>query len=163
MARQVYYSFHYKADAWRAGQVRNIGTVDGNKPVSDNDWEAVERGGDVAIEKWIAEQMQGRSCTIVLIGKDTAGRKWIDYEIRKTWNDKKGVVGIYVHNLKNQEGYQPSQGRNPLADIPLTDGKKLSDYAKAYNPPFNLSTDVYNYIRDNISDWVEEAVRIRNG
>ena len=32
--RQVFYSFHFKNDSWRAGQVRNIGVVEGNTPVS---------------------------------------------------------------------------------------------------------------------------------
>ena len=34
--RQVFYSFHFKNDSWRAGQVRNIGVVEGNTPVSSN-------------------------------------------------------------------------------------------------------------------------------
>ncbi len=34
--RQVFFSFHYEADAWRAAQVRNMGVVEGNEPVSDN-------------------------------------------------------------------------------------------------------------------------------
>lgn len=41
--RQVFYSFHFKNDSWRAGQVRNIGVVEGNTPVSSNDWEEVKR------------------------------------------------------------------------------------------------------------------------
>jgi len=36
--RQVFYSFHYEADAWRAAQVRNMGVVEGNQPASDNEW-----------------------------------------------------------------------------------------------------------------------------
>ena len=28
---------------------------------------------------------------IVLIGESTANRKWINYEITKSWNDHKGV------------------------------------------------------------------------
>ena len=43
MARKAFYSFHYKPDASRAGQVRNIGVVEGNTPVSDNDWETVTK------------------------------------------------------------------------------------------------------------------------
>ena len=45
--RQVFYSFHFKNDSWRAGQVRNIGVVEGNTPVSSNDWEEVKRKGNV--------------------------------------------------------------------------------------------------------------------
>jgi len=70
--RRVFYSFHYKADAWRAAQVRNMGVVEGNEPVSDNDWEQITRGGDATIERWIDKQMEGRSCVVVLIGSWTA-------------------------------------------------------------------------------------------
>ena len=37
--RGTFFSFHYKPDNWRAAQVRNMGVVEGNSPVSDNDWE----------------------------------------------------------------------------------------------------------------------------
>src|SRR5436305_6685356 len=99
MARKCFYSFHYAPDSWRASKVRNIGAIDGSQTVSDNKWEEVTKGGDAAIEKWIADQMHGRSSTIVLIGSGTAGRKWINHEIIKTWNDSKGIFGIYIHNI----------------------------------------------------------------
>ncbi|MCZ2903256.1 TIR domain-containing protein [Burkholderia thailandensis] len=86
MARKTFYSFHYKPDNWRVATVRNIGAIEGNKPAADNDWEAVTRGGDDAIKSWIATQMQGRTCIVVLVGSNTANRKWINYEIVKGWD-----------------------------------------------------------------------------
>src|SRR6185312_14133538 len=110
MARRVFYSFHFRNDHWRTGQVRNIGIVEGNCEVTDHKWEEVKKGGDKAIQKWIDDNLYGRSCTIVLIGNQTAGRKWINYEIEKSWNDGKGVLGIYIHGLKNSNGEQESKG-----------------------------------------------------
>jgi len=54
--RRTFFSFHYKPDNWRAAQVRNMGVVEGNAPVSDNDWETIQRGGDAAIKRWINGQ-----------------------------------------------------------------------------------------------------------
>jgi hypothetical protein len=163
MARRVFYSFHYLPDAWRTSQVRNIGAIEGNKPASDNDWETVKKGGDKAIQKWIDDQLDGRSCTVVLIGKDTAKRKWIDYEVHTSWNNKKGVVGIYVHNLKDSDQKQTTKGANPFAHITMKrDGKALSSIVKAYDPPGTDSKAVYDHISQNISKWIEEAVKIRN-
>ena len=85
MPRRVFYSFHYTPDNWRASQVRNIGAIEGNQPAKDNDWETITKGGDKAIEKWIGDQMNGRSCVVVLIGAGTANRKWINHEIVKAW------------------------------------------------------------------------------
>jgi hypothetical protein len=160
MARRVFYSFHYVPDAWRTSQVRNIGTIEGNKPASDNDWETVKKGGDDAIKRWINNQLDGRSCTIVLIGSQTAGRKWIKYEIEKSWNDGKGVLGIYIHNLKDSDGNQTTKGKNPFADFNVK-GTSLSSIVKAYDPPYSDSKDVYNYISNNIETWIEEAITIR--
>jgi len=163
MARRVFYSFHYKPDNWRAAQVRNIGTVEGNRPATDNEWETVKRGGDAAIRRWIDGQLSGKSCALVLIGEDTAGRKWIDYEIETAWNSKKGVVGVHIHNLKNILGNKAKKGRNPFETFTLgTSRTRLSTVVKAYDPPFSASKDVYDYIARNLVKWVEEAVAIRN-
>lgn len=163
MARKVFYSFYYEEDNWRASQVRNMGLIEGNQPVSDNDWEQIKKGGDEAIKKWINEQLDGRSCTIVLIGTNTAGRKWINYEIEKTWNDKKGLLGIYIHNLKDKNGNQSTKGENPFYYFTMKrDNSKLSSIVRAYDPPYLNSTDVYDYIKKNLASWVEEAISIRN-
>lgn len=163
MARRVFYSFHYKPDNWRASQVRNMGVIEGNRPCSDNDWESITQGGDEKIKKWIAEQLDGKSCAVVLIGANTAGRKWINHEIVKAWNEKKGVVGVYVHNLQDSDTKQSTKGSNPFASIKYGDsGKMLSVIAKAYDPPYTTSTSVYNHIKENLETWVEEAITIRN-
>lgn len=163
MARRVFYSFYYKEDNWRASQVRNMGVIEGNRPVSDNDWEQITRGGDEAIKRWINGQMNGTSCTIVLIGRNTAERKWIKYEIEKSWNDGKGLLGIYIHNLKDKDGNQSPKGRNPFDDFTMKrDNNKLSSIVKAYDPPYYDSKGVYDFIKNNIVNWVEEAIKIRN-
>ena len=44
--RQVFFSFEYNKDAWRASQVRNMGKVDNSSTFSDNDWEEVKEKTD---------------------------------------------------------------------------------------------------------------------
>ena len=99
----------------------------------------------------------------MLIGNQTAGRKWVEYEFKKAWADKKGVVGVYIHNLKDLSGHQDSKGKNPFAGFTLCDGKKAFDkVVKAYDPPYSTSTSVYNYIKENMESWVDEAIKIRD-
>lgn len=164
--RRVFYSFHYATDSWRAATVRNIGVVEGNRPATDNKWEEVKRGGDAAIRKWIADQMRYRSCTVVLVGADAAGRYWIDHEIRKTWEGGMGLAGIHIHGLRNQDGRISSKGPNPFAHFTVEDSngykRHLSSVVKCYNPPGSNSRQRYNWIRDNLADIVEEALRIRS-
>ncbi|MFN8028023.1 MAG: TIR domain-containing protein [Acidimicrobiia bacterium] len=162
MGRKCFFSFHYDQDAWRASQVRNMGKIEGNAPVSDNDWETIKAGGAPAIKKWIGDQLDGKSCAVVLIGAQTAGRKWINYEIETAWNARKGVVGIYVHNLLNAAGKQSPKGSNPFTTFTLKSGLALSQVVKAYDPPYSTSKSVYSHISDNLAAWADEAVTIRN-
>ena len=160
MVRHVFYSFEYKPDNWRASQVRNIGIVDGNKPAHDNDWETICRGGDPAIERWIKGQMKGRSCTLVLIGGTTAGRKWINYEITESWKAGMGVAGIRIHRLLDRNQRPTTKGPNPFSGFNI-DSKPFDQIVRSYDPPGYVSKDVYAWIADNISAIVEEAIQIR--
>ena len=162
MARNVFYSFHYAKDAWRASQVRNMGVVDGNSPIRDNDWEEVKKGGDKAVQKWIDEQLTGRSCAVVLVGAETANRPWVIHEISRAWSLGKGVVGIRIHNLLNEAKYKSSAGANPFDRVTFNNtGRALSSIVTLYNPPFTESTDVYADIKKRIEGLVEAAIKIR--
>lgn len=162
MARKTFYSFHYKPDNWRAATVRNIGAIEGNKPAADNDWETITRGGDDAIKRWIATQMRGRTCAVVLVGTNTANRKWINYEIVKAWDDGLGVVGIHIHGLKDSAQATSTKGNNPFDYIGYGNtGKKLSSIVKCYNPAGSSSQECYAWIVKHLANAVEEAIKIR--
>jgi hypothetical protein len=165
MARRIFHSFRHSQDYWRVQTIRQIGAIEGQKLLSLNDWEAVKKKGDKAIRDWIDTQMAGRSCVVVLIGSATAGRRWVNYEMTKGWSDGKGVVGIHIHGLKDANGNQATKGANPLASVTVTTGsgkKLLSSVAKTYDPQYTTSQSVYDHIKENIEDWIEESIRIRN-
>ena len=161
MARKIFTSFHYKPDNWRASQIRNIGKIEGNTLATTNKWEEVTKGGDKAIKTWIDSNMAGKSCVVVLVGENTAGRKWIKYEIEKAWNDGRGLFGIYIHRLKNLNQEQANKGANPFEDFEM-DSKNLSSIVKCHDPGYTSSQNTYNHIRENILDWIEEAIAIRS-
>jgi hypothetical protein len=159
--RQVFFSFQYCADSWRASQVRNMGKVDANSQFSDNDWEEIKKKTDSEIKKWIDSQFTKRSCLLVLIGANTSGRKWITYEIEKAYELGKGIVGIYIHGLKDSDGNQASKGANPFYQIYNKDGKRLSNFVTTYDPPYTSSSYVYNDISENIEQLIEDALTAR--
>ena len=159
MKRKVFYSFHYDGDAFRAQQVRNIGSVEGNSPVSPNKWEEVKSGGKRSIERWIDDNMHGKSCVVVLVGWETADRDWVLYEIEKAWNDGKGLLGIRINKLKDRDGQQDPPGRNPFDEVRDKHGNALSESVQLYSPSSRDSKEVYNEIRENLEDWVEDAIK----
>lgn len=162
--RQVFFSFHFDNDVMRVQTIRNIGSIEGNTPVSPQAWETA-RNTPGAIEKWIDDNMKYKSCVVVLIGSETAGRPWVEHEIVKGWNDKKGVLGIYIHNIKCaqkvRQGYSGTctMGQNPFDNVTLKgSGQKLSTIVKCYNPN---PVDPYNDIAANIETWIEAAIKAR--
>lgn len=157
--RQVFFSFEYNKDAWRASKVRNMGKVDNTSTLSDNDWEEVKEKTDARIREWIDKQMAMRSCLVVLVGATTSGRKWINYEIKKAYELNKGIVGIYIHGLKDKDGNQTSKGNNPFYNIFIgNNNERLSKYVRCYEPPYSSSKYVYQDIENNIEELIEEAI-----
>ena len=157
--RQVFFSFEYNKDAWRASQVRNMGKVDNSSTFSDNDWEEVKEKTDAKIREWIDNQMAKRSCLVVLIGATTSGRKWINYEIEKAYELNKGIVGIYINGLKDKNGNQTTKGSNPFYNILIGKNKeRLSKYVECYESFHLTSTYVYDDIKNNIEQLIEDAI-----
>lgn len=155
--RQVFFSFHYENDNWRAAQIRNMGKVDDTSTVSDNDWEEVKEKTDIKIKEWIDEQLNKRSCLVVLIGEKTANRKWINYEIKKACELNKGIIGIYIHNLKNANGEQDRKGANPF-DYFNINGVSMSKYVKCFESNYSLSENVYSDIKEHLEDLIEYGI-----
>jgi len=156
--KRVFHSFHFDNDVMRVQQIRNIGIIEGNTPVSINEWEEIQKKGSSAVEKWIDDNMKYCSCVVVLVGEETAERPWVQHEIIKGWNDGRGVLGIYIHNIKCPRYGKCNQGPNPFDQINLNGGGKLSSIVKCYNPN---SYDAYNDIADNLERLVEEAIAVR--
>lgn len=139
-------------------QVKQMGSIEEQPLLTSNKWEEVKKGGDDAIKKWIGDNMKGKSCLVVLVGEKTAGRKWVNYEIKKAWEDGLGVVAIRIHNLADSTGKQATIGGDPFAGLTASG---VAVKGKIHNPPFLTSTYVYNDIAENIEGWVQTAIDAR--
>lgn len=161
MKRQVFFSFEYLKDNWRAAKVRNMGKIDNSSTISDNDWETIRKDSDLAIKRWINSEMEKRSCIVVLIGSSTSTRKWVKYEIEKAMELHKGIVGIYINKLEDASGKQSKKGDNPFYSVITDNGQRLSNYVTCFESTFATSQYVYNDIKDHIEDLIEEAINHR--
>ncbi len=106
--------------------------------------------------------MAWRSCVIVLIGEDTSSREWCKYEIQHARKTGKGIVGIYIHGLKDASQQQSNKGKNPFdlfyidktinyiaeRSFSIDDNElKMSYVCKVYDTSYTSSEYVYSYIR----------------
>jgi len=143
MARRVFFSFHYGNDVWRANQIRKLGVVVGQAAAGFQDaslWEEAKTKGDAAVKKLINEGLEHTTVTVVLIGSRTRTRKWVDYEIKASEDRDNGLLGIYIHSLKDQFGQISAKGEPPKR---LVDG----------------GYPIYNWDRAKFSDRVEAAAK----
>jgi len=101
--------------------------------------------------------MKNKSCVVVLIGSETSERPWVKHEILKAYNEKKALLGIYIHNLKCAKTRSVcTQGQNPFDNFSWKDnGERMSKYIKCYN--LN-SASAYNNIAANLGNWIEAAI-----
>jgi hypothetical protein len=157
VARKVFFSFHYDRDVRRVVQVRNSWVVRSKgdaQPFYDKaDWETVKR--KTGIEKWIEGQLNGTSVTVVLIGSGTYNRPWVRHEIKRSYELGKGILGIYIHNVKDPQLGTDSKGMNPLDYWEITrNGSKV---------PLSSLYKTYDWVRDdgytNLASWIETAAK----
>lgn len=156
--RQIFFSFEYNKDNWRASQVRNMNKVSNDSTFSDNDWEKVKKESKSSIEYWIKEQMKMRSCVVVLIGSTTYTRDWVLYEIEEAYKQGKGLVGIYINKLEDRDGKQSLKGNNPFDYVKDYKGEKLSKHVQVFESQYYSSKSVYNDISNNIENIIENAI-----
>ena len=141
MARRVFFSFHYLRDLWRVNVIRNSGVVEGIAAAGFYDaslWEETKKKGDAAIKALIDAGLSGTSVTVVLIGAQTSNRKYVTYEIQQSIARRNGLLGVRIHDIKDQTGRADSAGAIPTALL-------------AAGAP------IYTYEYGKLGDWVETA------
>jgi len=159
MARRTFFSFHYAPDCWRASQIRNSWvTKDKDNRQSAGffdsaEWEEVKKKQDSEIEKWIDGQLEGTSVTVVLVGANTAHRKWIDYEIESSYRRGNGLLAIHVHQQANSKGLITTKGTNPFSYWRVTKDNQHTYFTELFKTYDWVDNDGYN----NMGKWIEAA------
>lgn len=159
MARRAFFSFHYKNDVWRANIVRNSWVTKDDKEaagfIDAAAFEEVEKGGDAAIKKWIGEQLVGTSVTVVLIGTETSSRDYVKYELEKSWEKGNGILGIYIHQIKNKDSKTSTKGSNSFGPIFTSPDDDKKYFFERFNTYDWVDDDGYN----NMGGWIETAAK----
>jgi hypothetical protein len=143
MARRVFFSFHYQRDLWRVNVVRNSGAIEGIAAGGFHDallWEETRRKGDVVVKQLIDSVLDSTTVTVVLIGAETANRKYVSYEIEQSAAQGNGILGIRINNIKDKDGRTDLPGPVPAALI-------------------RIGATVYTWEYGKLGDWVDKAYK----
>ncbi len=119
-------------------------------------WEEAKTKGDAAIQKLIDEGLNGASVTIALIGPETYKSKWCLYEIEQSHKDSRGLLGIHIHNIKDQQQKAGTAGPNPFAYVQVKTALGATSSLAGVYP-------VYDWVNDdgysNVDGWIETAAK----
>jgi hypothetical protein len=118
MARRVFFSFHYERDVWRASIVRNSWRMKPDREAAGffdaSIWEEAKKKGDAAIKAMIDNALKNTTVTAVLVGRYTANRDYVLYEIEKSIERGNGLLGVRIEKIENSKGELDEAGPNPL-------------------------------------------------
>lgn len=157
MARTVFYSFYYDGDVHRVQLVRNINALEGQPLLNAQEWEQVRRRSANGIQEWINSEMAYKRAVVVLIGKETASRPWVIYEIQKAWYDKKPILGVRIHGLSSF-GTVDTAGPNPFDKADEISGVPVFDPTQTDWMGRIDSKATYSKLSDNLDSWSQQGI-----
>ena len=147
MPDRVFFGYHIERDTWKAEKIRDVWATQTDKEISGfwdaASWEKIKRKGELAVREWVGKQLEKTSVTVVLIAAETSSRQYVHYAISQSLKRNNGVVGIYIHNIRDRNGIRGRKGGDPFVHL----GQE------------NLK--IYDWENDNgkknLISWVEDA------
>jgi len=194
MARRTFFSFHYVPDVSRAWVVRNswvTKVAQGEREdagfFDSSVFEAKQRESDDILKRFLREGLVNTTVTCVLVGTETALRRWVRYEIFRSFIRGNGLFAVRIHTIPNLKKATSSIGANPfdsvafsvdddrlrfreyyktgwddardVSSMPLSD--VVYDLGKMGNHTFACLFPIYDWEADNgyknLGDWIESA------
>lgn len=105
---KVFYSFHYEdVGSFKANIVRNSSRLKCYQGLLTDQsiWEEFKVNTDKQIKQRIdTSELKKSDATIVLIGQNTYERRWVKYEIIKSFEAGNTLIGIHLNRIKGKEG-----------------------------------------------------------
>jgi hypothetical protein len=194
MARRTFFSFHYQSDISRAWVVRNSWVtklMQGEREdagfFDSSVFEASQRESDDSLKHFLREGLKNTSVTCVLVGAETCLRRWVRYEIFRSFMRGNGLLAVRIHTIRGLNGYSSASGTDPFACIAFTldsDQVRFKEYMttgwaaardvgamsqsdvvydlRGYeNHTFSCLFPIYDWEadrgHDNLGNWIETA------
>lgn len=134
MPRYSFFSFCYEdVKNFKVNVVRNSWLLNHSADsfIDGSIWEKEKSKGPTLIKNLIETGLKKTSVTTVLIGDETADRRWVKYEIIRSFEKGNGLLGIHINRIRGKEQVISARGLNPLERLSFQiseDGKKIRFY-----------------------------------
>lgn len=196
MTRRTFFSFHYTPDVRRAWIVRNswvTKVAQGDRSdagfFDSSVFEATQKEGDETLKRFLREGLHNTTVTCVLVGKETCLRRWVRYEILRSFIRGNGLLAVRIHSIADMGNGPTTAGANPfdaLAFAISDDRLSFKEYTTSgwegardvpsmplsdvsynlggrTNHTFSTCFPIYDWSADegysNLGNWIEIAAR----
>lgn len=196
MARRTFFSFHYTLDVSRAWVVRNswvTKVAQGERQdagfFDSSVFEASKRESDDALKRFLRDGLTNSTVTCVLVGTETCLRRWVRYEILRSFIRGNGLLAVRIHTIGSLHSPATASGSSPfdclafnvdgntvrfretmttgwqpardVGTMPLTD--LAYDLAGRTNHTLSCMFPIYDWEADkgydNLGSWIERAAK----
>jgi hypothetical protein len=199
MAYRTFFSFHYQPDVTRAWVVRNswvTKVAQGEREdagfFDSSVFEATQREGEDNLKRFLREGLKNTSVTCVLVGAETSLRRWVRYEMFRSFMRGNGLLAVRVHTIAGLNRAASEAGANPFDCVAFevagaqlkfkelmtpgwkaardADSMPLSEVAYPLgdkgNHTFSSLFPIYDWESDNgyanLGEWIETSARHAN-
>lgn len=163
MARRTFFSFHYKPDVSRAWVVRNSwvtkvaqGERDDAGFFDSSVFEAEQRESDDVLKRFLREGLKNSTVTCVLVGAETALRRWVRYEIFRSFMRGNGLLAVRIHTIAGLNSPATTAGSDPFAALAFSvdgDQVRFKEYkTTGWKPAQDVGSMPLNDVAYNLGD-----------
>lgn len=196
MARRTFFSFHYQRDIWRANIIKNSWVTRSDREDAGffdaSVFEEAKKKGDENLKRFLHQGLDGSSVTCVLAGAETYLRRWVRYELIKSFIRGNGILCVSIHQLQDRNQRTDTAGENPLANLAFRVADDRIEFHEKLGEKWSQSNDLpsmslsnlaydlgdkkwhtfatlfqtYDWVNNdgynNIADWIESAAKAAN-
>lgn len=122
--KNVFISHHHKDDAQVDNLTKLLGKNGCNirnssiraKPANQD---RLKKGlvKDATIQRLLRMKMSWAGTVVVLVGKETHTRRWVDWEVKEANRQGKNIVGVFENGLKDKVDLPPSLEKYATAQV----------------------------------------------
>lgn len=157
MGRKVFVSYTHRLDQGATDDFREIFSDERDVFIDRSSREDIGELEAETIKKRLSALINDSTVTVVLIGKETGGRSWVDWEIyhslrKRVGKTRNGLLGI---RIPHKEHWTPARLSDNIPEMGL-----IIDWPRDYRTLVNKIEDAYNK-RDGTPD-LSNPLRQRN-
>jgi hypothetical protein len=83
-------------------------------------FEASQRESDDSLKRFLREGLGGTTVTCVLVGAETCIRRWVRYEIFRSFMRGNGLLAVRIHTIGSLHSPPTAGGGNPFECVAFT-------------------------------------------